>query len=90
MLPLGQVVGHPLVEVGYPSLLPHEAMYRVTTERGMDAKHANCVEERLDQMLGDMDNNFCKQLYRDAAPCSCIGCIGNGAPVHTVCAVCQR
>ena len=49
----------------------------------MDVKHANCAEERLDRMLGDMNNNFCKQLYRDVAPCSCIGFLGMAPPPYT-------
>ena len=84
MLPLGQVVGHPRVEVGYPLLLPHEAMYRVTTKPGMDVKHANCGEERLDHMLGDMNNNFCKQLYRHVATCSGIGFLGMVPHTHSL------
>ena len=45
------------MEVGYPFLLPHEAMYGVTTKRDMDVKHANCVEARLGQRLGDVNRH---------------------------------
>ena len=60
---LGLCVGHPLVEVDYPFLLPHAALYHIITKRGMGVKHG--VEGRVDQMLGDMKQQFCKQFNKD-------------------------
>ena len=52
-IPWGQGVGHPPVEVDYPLLLPHAVLYRFITKRGIDVKHANCVEARVDHKFGE-------------------------------------
>ncbi|MFM7990274.1 MAG: hypothetical protein ACKPKO_64260, partial [Candidatus Fonsibacter sp.] len=57
--------GHRLAEIYYPFVLQHEVLYHVITKTGIYVKHANCVEEMVDQRLGDMKQQFCKQFNRD-------------------------
>ena len=55
---LGQCVGHPPVEVDNHLLLSQEAMHRLLTKRGVDVKHASCVEARVDKRSEDMKRQF--------------------------------
>ena len=57
------------MEVDYPSFVLHAFLYQLITERGMDVKHASFVEARVDQMLGDMKRQFCKEFNRDRDTC---------------------
>ena len=53
-VPLGTGVGNPPELVDYPFMLPHEVLAHLVAKRGMDVKHAGCVDTRVDQRLGDM------------------------------------
>ncbi len=66
------------MEFDYPFELPHEVLHHLITKRGVDVNHASCVEARVDQMLGDMIRQFCKEFKRDSGTCICIGFHGGG------------
>ena len=76
----GQGAGHPPMEVDYPFVLLHEVLYHLITKQGMAVKHAKCLEASVDQRLGDMTPQFCKQCNRDPDTCMRIGFHGDGVP----------
>ncbi len=47
------------MKADYPLLLlPHEVMYHLITKRGMGVKRATCVEARVDQRSGTLNDRF--------------------------------
>ena len=65
-------------------MLPHEVMYNLITEQGMDVKRASCVEARVEQRLEDMNRHCCKQFNRDPDIWICISWHCDGVPIHNV------
>jgi hypothetical protein len=79
-VPLGTGVGNPPELVDYPFMLPHEVLAHLVAKRGMDVKHAGCMDTRDDQSLGDMKRKFCKDFKLDYDTCICLGFHGDGVP----------
>ena len=79
-VPLGTGVGNPPELVDYPFMLPHEVLAHLVAKRGMDVKHAGCMDTRDDQRLGDMNRKFCKDFKLDYDTCICLGFHGDGVP----------